>query len=170
MSDCSDLCNALVSRLRQLGFVFDESKDHGQVLAALAQVRLGFASPLTWSVTITVTHTAKDPDLPANDSLCSPCGTYKEEVTACCATDAIEGAKDQFLAKIAIARVDDFQMDFTATRAWRCSLNHRHHLLVPPSDACPECGENDLCDLTRDDADDVHCRSCGCRYQRERWY
>jgi hypothetical protein len=51
-----------------------------------------------------------------------------------------------------------------------CPRNHRHHLIVSAEDACPECGENDLCNLARDDADDVHCHACGHGYHRERWY
>jgi hypothetical protein len=51
-----------------------------------------------------------------------------------------------------------------------CHRNHRHGLAVSLEDACPDCGENDLCNLARDDADDVHCHACGKIYHREKWY
>jgi hypothetical protein len=100
MRSCPDLCDELVRRLRQLGFVFDENEDHEQMFASLAQVRLGFAFPVNWTVTISVTQTAKDSELDEKDLSCNPSGKYQEQVSACCKTDAIERAKDQFHAKI----------------------------------------------------------------------
>ena len=170
MRACPDLCDEVVARLRKLGFVFDESEDHEQIFAALAQVHLGFSPPVNWTVTIRVTQTAHDSELDEKDFSRNPGVTYQEKISACCEPDAIERAKDQFHGKIAIGRMDDFQIEYTAIRTVVCHRNHQHHLLVPPPVACPECGENDLCNLTRDDADDVHCLACGHRYHSSRWY
>jgi hypothetical protein len=51
-----------------------------------------------------------------------------------------------------------------------CHRNHRHGLAVSLEDACPVCAENELCNLARDDADDVHCHACGHVYHRSNWY
>jgi hypothetical protein len=56
------------------------------------------------------------------------------------------------------------------TRPRNCPRDHRHHLIVSAEDACPTCGKNDLCNLARDDADNVHCHACGHMYHREAWY
>jgi hypothetical protein len=165
MRGCPDLCDEVIDRLRQLGFAFDDSEDHEQIFTALSRVRFGFVDLVNWTVTILVTRRARSSE-PDEDVRAE----YKEEVEACSETDAIERAKDRFHAMKAIACVDDFQIAYTATRTVRCSRNHRHHLLIPPSDACPKCGEYDLCNLARDDADDVHCHACGHAYHRSNWY